>query len=203
MLKKVVSTIAFGLLISYPLAAATLFEDVTLAKPSKLGTLRIAVDPQAGVAHTELLALGGDKVQGPGTYMKNPPIQIHDPILGDSIYHVCPTCDNCPDIEEASRGEILLLCLCFNPASDMSMMVLPTAGQKYGFELVPYDGAGGHLRGSATAATVEVVCAQAPPAKGYEFDYYQHCGVAIHVEVANCDQFEVWYDVMGTVWSPP
>lgn len=216
MLKKVVLTIVLGLLISYPLAAAP-FEGLDLAKPAKLATLRIAVDQETGVIHTELLGpeLGGDKVHGPGTYMDRPlypPIRLHVMDPSDGYATICPTCDNCPEIgcseppcEGADRGEILFLCLCFDPATadpvqPMDTMVLPTAGQKYGLELVPYTP---HLHGSATAATAEVVCAQQPPDKGYEFDYWQHCGVAISVTVSDCGSFEVWYDVLGTVWTPP
>ncbi len=201
MLKKAGFTIVLGLLISYPLAAATAFDTIDLAKPGKLATLRIAVDQETGVTHTELL---GDyipnKAGGPGTWGSVADIQIHDPIPG-GYQTICPTCDNCgsgANDEPADRGEILFLCLCFDP-NTFDKMVIPTAGQKYGFELVPWEP---HLIGSATAATHEVVCAQQAPEMGYEFDRQQHCGVVISVEVSDCGPFEVWYDVIGTVWTP-
>ncbi|MCP3956983.1 MAG: hypothetical protein GY719_03940 [bacterium] len=197
MLKKVGFTIALGLLISYPLVAATASDTRDLAKPTKLATLRIAVDQETGVTYTELL---GDyipnKAGGPGTWGNcNADLQIHK-IAGQST--VCPTCNNCPDPEDKTRGEILFFCLCFQPQTD-GMMVIPTAGQKYGFELVPYSG--GHLHGSAVSATHEIVCAQRPAADGYEFDLMQHCGIAVSVEVDGCGAFEVWYDVVGTLWK--
>jgi hypothetical protein len=184
MLKKVFCMLAVGFLISYPLVARALSVEDPLPKPSKLGTLRIAVDQETGVTYSEILRPEALGERSFGECSND--LTLDMPTM-------CPTCNNCPNVDPPYINEILLLSFCFTP-SDTSTKVLPTAGQKYGFALV-----NPQYVGSATAATPEIVCHQEAPAMGYEFAAQYHCAVAISVEVNSCAHFEVWYDVMGTV----
>lgn len=183
MLKKLgYMAIILGLVISYPLAAGMAPEDGSWARASKIGTLKVAVDPDTGITYTEIEGSRPEKGYGECS-----------PDLALDMETICPTCGNCPHIDPPNINEILLLCFCFDP-SDPAAKVMPTAGQKYGFELT-----NPQYFGSAVDATAEVVCHQEPPTVGYEFAAKYHCAAAISVEVNSCEHFEVWYDVMGTV----
>ena len=184
MFKKVYSTIALGLLISYPLAASALSEDITLPKRSALGTLKIAVDQESAVTYTQIRGEGPVWEKGYGNCSGDLTLDMET---------ICPTCNNCLDPDSPDVNEILLLSFAFDPP-DPQTKVLPTTGQKYGFKL-----SNPRYFGSAKAATPEIVCHQEDPEVGYEFGARYHCAVAISVEVDSCASFEVWYDVMGTV----
>ncbi len=178
--------VLFGALLLACPAAASIMDsgDGGWPKPTKLASMVIEVDPSSGVNYAEVVGDESLMQKSYGTCTNQVTLDL---------VPTCPTCNNCPAPDPSSVNEIVVACFQFHEGF-AGQMVRPTAGQKYGFEVINLT-----LSGSAVSSTHEIICPQAAPGAGYEFGDLMHCAVVFNVEVNSCSTFWLSFDICGTV----